>query len=391
MGKYLATRPVFTLDPLLHAGAYYVQEASSMFLEQAAGLWHGQTNLRFLDLCAAPGGKSTHLADLLPADSLLVSNEAIRGRTAALLENLAKWGNPNVVVAHNDAAAFAALPGFFDVLLVDAPCSGEGMFRKDPAAMNEWSEAHVALCAARQRRIVADAWDALKDDGLLLYSTCTYNHEENENNVQWIMQHLGADVVHIPLQAAWGIEENDCGYRFFPHRVKGEGFFISLLRKKQPLPSLPLRGGEKKRPIWTSVHLPPLGRGLGGGFTFIREGNCVHALPDTFVNDIWYLKQHLHILQAGVKTGEVKGTDIVPAAALALSTALQKDAFPCEEVDKDTALRFLRRDAISLTQQTKGYYLINYQNLPLGFVKNIGTRSNNLYPPAWRIRMSIAD
>jgi NOL1/NOP2/fmu family ribosome biogenesis protein len=416
MGRYLATRPVFTLDPLLHAGAYYVQEASSMFLEQVAGLWHGQTGLRFLDLCAAPGGKSTHLADLLPADSLLVSNEAIRGRTAALLENLAKWGNPNVVVTHNDAAAFAALPGFFDVMLIDAPCSGEGMFRKDPAAMDEWSEAHVTLCAARQRRIVADAWDALKDEGLLLYSTCTYNHDENENNVQWIIQHLGADVVHIPLQAAWGIEENDCGYRFYPHRVKGEGFFISLLRKRRttprPLPSPPPRGGGRTRHSdWSEAEwrnllnanrflaslgmTPPSGRAgegwLRGGFTFIREDNCVHALPDTFVNDIWCLKQHLRILQAGVKTGEVKGADIVPATALALSTALRKDAFPCEEVDKDTALRFLHRDAISLTQQTKGYCLVSHQNLPLGFVKNIGSRSNNLYPSAWRIRMNIAN
>jgi 16S rRNA C967 or C1407 C5-methylase (RsmB/RsmF family) len=243
MGRYLPARPAFTRDPLLHAGAYYVQEASSMFLEQAAVLWPVQAGVRVLDLCAAPGGKSTHLADLMPAGSLLVSNEAIRSRTAALSENLAKWGNPNVAVTHNDPKDFASLPDFFDVMLVDAPCSGEGLFRKEPVAAAEWSEAHIKLCAERQRRIVSDAWDALKDEGLLLYSTCTYNSEENEHNVRWITQHLGAAVVHVPLQAAWNITVNEYGYRFFPHKTKGEGFFISLMRKKHPSPTLPEREG----------------------------------------------------------------------------------------------------------------------------------------------------
>ncbi|MDR2448779.1 MAG: rRNA cytosine-C5-methyltransferase [Prevotellaceae bacterium] len=402
MGRYLTTRPAFTLDPLLHAGAYYVQEASSMFLEQAAVLWRGQTGLRFLDLCAAPGGKSTHLADLTPAGSMLVSNEVIRSRTAALSENLTKWGNPNTVITHNDPKDFASLPDFFDVMLIDAPCSGEGLFRKEPAAVEAWSEAHVKHCAERQRRIVSDAWDALKEEGLLLYSTCTYNREENENNIRWMTQQLGAEVVHIPLQAAWNITTNEYGYRFFPHKTKGEGFFISLLRKKgrslssaSPMssPPKPFSRGER------GGFLPSLsGEGpgvrtapawLNGDFTFVREGFYIYALPDYLVHDVFHLQQHLRFLQAGVKVGEVKGAGVVPAAALALSAALRNDAFPCADVDLATALRFLRREALALPHIEKGYCIIRYQHLPLGFVKNIGARSNNLHPPAWRIRMNI--
>ena len=394
-GSYLTTRPVFTLDPLLHAGAYYVQEASSMFLEQAAVLWRGQTDLRFLDLCAAPGGKSTHLADLMPGGSLLVSNEVIRSRTAALVENLAKWGNPNVVVTNNDPKDFASLPGFFDVMLIDAPCSGEGLFRKEPAAMEEWSEAHVKHCAERQRRIVSGAWDALKEDGLLLYSTCTYNEEENEGNVRWIVQQLGAEVVHLPLCDAWNITPNEYGYRFFPHRTKGEGFFLSVLRKKQHTPPPnSLSVGSRQSAVSTACcKLPtatsPVSAWLHGDFTFVREGFYMYALPGDLVHDIFYLKQRLRFLQAGVKVGEAKGADIVPSAPLALSTALRRAAFPSGDIDRNTALRFLRRDAITLTPQTKWYCLICYQDFPLGFVKNLGARSNNLYPPGWRIRMNI--
>jgi 16S rRNA C967 or C1407 C5-methylase (RsmB/RsmF family)/NOL1/NOP2/fmu family ribosome biogenesis protein len=383
-GKYLTQRPVFTLDPLLHAGAYYVQEASSMCLEQTAALWRDKTRLRVLDLCAAPGGKSTHLADLLPADSLLVSNEVIYSRTGALMENLSKWGNPNVVITQHDPADFAALPGFFDVMLIDAPCSGEGLFRKDPASVDEWSEEHVTLCAERQRRIVTAAWNALKNGGLLLYSTCTYNEEENEHNVRWIRQHLGAEVVTLPLQSAWHITSNEYGHRFFPHKTKGEGFFLSLLRKTQPTPAAGRAGRTPKPNI---LKRPPAW--LHGDFTFIREGLNVQALPSPLAQDMLFLKQHLRVLQAGVRTGEIKGNDMAPSAPLALSTALRREAFLSEEVDLNTALHFLRRDAVTLPHLPRGFVLLLYQNFPLGFVKNLGTRSNNLYPPGWRVRMNI--
>jgi 16S rRNA C967 or C1407 C5-methylase (RsmB/RsmF family)/NOL1/NOP2/fmu family ribosome biogenesis protein len=383
-GKYLAQRPVFTLDPLLHAGAYYVQEASSMCLEQAAALWRDKTRLRILDLCAAPGGKSTHLADLLPAGSLLVSNEVIRSRTGALTENMAKWGNPNVVITQHDPAGFVALPGFFDVMLIDAPCSGEGLFRKDPASVDEWSEEHVTLCAERQRRIVTAAWDTLKDGGLLLYSTCTYNEEENEHNVRWMIQHLGAEVVTIPLQSAWNITAGEYGYRFFPHKTKGEGFFLSLLQKKQCTPAAGRAGRTPKPDI---LKCPPTW--LHGDFIFIREGFNVQALPSPLAQDMLFLKQHLRVLQTGIRAGEIKGNDMAPSAPLALSTALRREAFPSEEVDLNTALHFLKRDAVTLPHQTRGFVLLLYKNFPLGFIKNLGARSNNLYPPGWRVRMNV--
>ena len=242
----------------------------------------------------------------------------------------------------------------------------------------------MKLCAERQRRIVSDAWDALKEEGLLLYSTCTFNREENENNIRRIIQDLCAEVVHVPLQAAWNITTNEYGYRFFPHKTKGEGFFISLLRKKRRTPSI-----ERNRKSPKSDKVTPAPAWLNGEFTYVREGFCLHAIPAGLVCDVFHLKRRLRLLQAGVKVGEVKGADVVPAAALALSTALRNDAFPHVDADLATALRFLRRDALALPHAAKGYHIISYQNLPLGFVKNIGARSNNLYPPAWRIRINI--
>ncbi len=382
-GRYLPERPVFTLDPLLHAGTYYVQEASSMFMEQAAALIAGDHPLHVLDLCAAPGGKSTHLVDCLPAGSLLVSNEVIRHRVNVLAENLCKWGNPHVAVTHNDPKDFAALPSFFDVVLIDAPCSGEGMFRKDPQAVNEWSVDNVQHCAERQRRIVGDVWGTLREGGWLIYSTCTYNREENENNVQRIIKELGAELVRIPLQPAWNITESDYGYRFYPHKTRGEGFFISLLRKKSAAPAgrspkIPRPAIAKNVPQW-----------LSGDFITVQHDAFLQTRPAELMNDIALLQSRLRVLQAGVQTGEIKGKDIIPHTAIALCTALRPDAFPCEEVDLNDALHFLHRDNISLKTNNRGYQLITFQGQPLGFVKNLGNRCNNLYPNNWRIRMDI--
>ncbi|MBY0432810.1 MAG: RsmB/NOP family class I SAM-dependent RNA methyltransferase, partial [Cyclobacteriaceae bacterium] len=235
-GRYLSERPVFTLDPRLHAGAYYVQEASSLLLEQALKQSVDITQpLRVLDLCAAPGGKSTHLLSLLSGDSLLVSNEVIRSRASILAENIQKWGYSNVIVTQQDPRDFQRLTGFFDVIVTDAPCSGEGLFRKDPEAMKEWSPNNVELCSQRQRRIVNDVWPALKPGGVLIYSTCTYEEKENMEAVATLTQDFAAESVSLTLNPAWGIatlEKSGCiGYQCYPHRVKGEGFFISVLHK----------------------------------------------------------------------------------------------------------------------------------------------------------------
>ena len=244
-GRYLPERPVFTLDPSYHAGAYYVQEASSMFLaqllQQAIG---GRTNLRVLDLCAAPGGKSTLIASMLDPDSLLVSNEVIRTRASILEENMCRWGYMNSWITSNDPRDIGRLSGYFDIIVVDAPCSGSGLWRKDPAALNEWSNANVQLCGERQQRILADIWPALKTNGILIYATCSYSPQEDENILTWLASDLLAvSQPALPIPAQWGIEPVSApgtitGYRCYPHKVKGEGFFIAALSKTEDTPSV---------------------------------------------------------------------------------------------------------------------------------------------------------
>jgi 16S rRNA C967 or C1407 C5-methylase (RsmB/RsmF family)/NOL1/NOP2/fmu family ribosome biogenesis protein len=377
---YLTARPSFTLDPLFHAGCYYVQEASSMFLEQILNRQVSRP-VKVLDLCAAPGGKSTQLASVLPEGSLLVANEVIRSRAFILAENLIKWGNPNRLITQNDPAAFGALTGFFDVMVADLPCSGEGMFRKDRAAVNEWSVAAVRLCAERQRRIVADVWPALKPGGLLVYSTCTYNNEENNDNVSWICRELGAEMAELPVQ-------------FFPHTSKGEGFFVAAVRK-DGVPGTRVHGtrctvqgkggrvhGERDTREWLSCP---------DDFVIFQEGNRLTAVPEIHWADYTYLKKYLKIVSAGVTLGEVKGKDRIPAHDLAMSNVLAADAFPGWEPDKATVLKYLRKEALQTLpgDLPQGYVLVMYEGRPLGFVKNIGNRANNLYPQSWRIRMQV--
>ena len=240
-GFYLSERPSFTLDPLFHAGCYYVQEASSMFIEQLIKTVypdHATTKYKVLDLCAAPGGKTTHLSALFP-ESLIVANEVIKTRAGVLTENAVKWGKENVVVTSNEAADFKALQGYFDMIVTDAPCSGSGLFRKDPDAITEWSLQNVALCSKRQQRIIQDSWKALKENGIFIYSTCSYSVEENEAVLDWMAEAFEVETIPVPGATGWGIVEtvsdrkNMYGYRFYPDKIKGEGFFIACIRKKE--------------------------------------------------------------------------------------------------------------------------------------------------------------
>ncbi|MDR2805955.1 MAG: rRNA cytosine-C5-methyltransferase [Dysgonamonadaceae bacterium] len=375
---YLASRPSFTLDPLFHAGCYYVQEASSMYLEQIVKKQLAQP-VKVLDLCAAPGGKSTQLLSVLPSGSLVVANEAIRARASILVENLIKWGNPYTVVTHNDPAEIGALTDFFDVLVADVPCSGEGMFRKDPIALKEWSVNHVRLCSERQKRILADSWPALTLGGLLIYSTCTYNREENEENIEWICRTLGAELVETPR-------------RFFPHQTKGEGFFIAAVRKTgAPLSNRKFDSkGTKVVPFAERAFAEQKNQLLHPEkFVAFAEQNRWIAFPSDYSADYLVLKQRLKILSAGIALGEQKGKDWIPEQALAMSVELAVDAFPVWEVNKTTALHYLRKEALQdvPSDLPKGAVLITYCRYPLGFVKNIGNRANNLYPLNWRIRM----
>lgn len=387
-GFYLQQRIPFTFDPLFHAGAYYVQEAASMFLEQAIQTYVQEPAIA-LDLCAAPGGKSTHLASLLPGGSLLVANEVIRSRSHILAENMAKWGNSHTIVTQNDPARIGNLTETFDLIVADLPCSGEGMFRKDPNSRSEWSTANVALCAARQRRIISDCWPALKPGGLLIYSTCTFNTAENEDNIDFIIREMQAEALPIPTPETWGIsgalKHSAPVYRFFPHRTKGEGFFLAILRKHGE----PTCKKEKKIKSIKPTYIPEQVKAWlsnPGDFHIQATAQKLTALPLAYLPLIHILSDELNILSAGISLGEIKGKDLIPSHALALSRQLNAAAFPCVELSWEQAIRYLRKEAFPIPAATKGYNLVTYSGLPLGFVKNIGNRANNLYPQEWRIR-----
>lgn len=390
-GYYLDNRPQFTFDPLFHAGCYYVQEASSMFVEQALKQYI-EGDVKILDLCAAPGGKSTLIADLLSDNSLLVSNDVIRSRANILSENISKWGNPNTVVINNDPSHIGKLKGFFDIILVDAPCSGEGMFRKDEGAISEWSVDNVKLCKERQQRILSDIWPALKPDGLLLYSTCTYNMEENEENVQWISEELGAEVLPVDIDPKWNIthsfEDDIPAYRFFPHKTKGEGFFFALLRKQQE-EGVRTDFRRKKNEKKNRVELPDQYKDYildKEQFVFYPKDDFWYAFKKDLFNDVYILNSSLNIISEGICLGEFKGKDFIPAQSLALSNYLDTEAFEVFDLDWKTAISYLRKEALILENMPKGYILLTYKDMLLGFVKNIGNRANNLYPQEWRIR-----
>ena len=345
-GYYLKHRPNFTFDPLFHAGLYYVQEASSMFHEhviQQLMKEIGNDDLRVLDLCAAPGGKSIAIRSILPDNCLLYSNEPIRARAQVLMENMLKWGHPNVVVTNNYARDYQRANMRFDIIVADVPCSGEGMFRKDANAIDEWSLQNVEKCWRLQREIITDIWPCLKPGGYLVYSTCTFNAHENEENVNWIAEQLGADFVMIQTKEEWNITgsliDQHPMYRFIPGKTRGEGLFVAVLKKHED-ESPTVHSREAMLRIMTDEQLVP---------------------PN-------------------------KKKDI-PNHSKALSIRLQRDEYPNVEIDYQQAISYLRKEAIVLPSETpRGIVLLTYQQTPIGFAKNIGNRANNLYPMEWRIK-----
>lgn len=393
-GFYLSERPVFTLDPGFHAGGYYVQEASSMFLYEALRQHVDFSKaLKILDLCAAPGGKSTLIASMMDGKGLLVANETIRSRTNPLRENLEKWGFPNVAVTSAEAEEFAALESWFDVVTVDAPCSGEGLFRKDPDAVSEWSPEAVQLCSARQKRILSSAVECLAPGGTLVYSTCTYNNFENGDNVQWLAEQFGLEVLSLEIPEGWGIEARGGGYQFFPHRLRGEGFFLAVFRKNH--------GDDKK------LHAPGSFRSLSPvpkaqapeANRWLRsdaEARCfqtpnggVLALEAALENEYLLLDKYLKIKWFGTPLGEFKGKDFVPDHALALSLSIS-GKLPHVDLELDQALRFLKKETFNLPEGTPtGWLLPRYAGLNLGWIKALPNRMNNYLPPERRIRMEI--
>ncbi|XZF16016.1 methyltransferase RsmF C-terminal domain-like protein [Chitinophagaceae bacterium MMS25-I14] len=395
-GRYLDQRPVFTLDPAFHAGAYYVQEASSMFLDYFfRQVFPERNNLRVLDLCAAPGGKSTLLASLLEKDSLLVSNEVIRTRASVLEENMTRWGFMNTWVTSNDPHAFGKLEGYFDAIIVDAPCSGSGLFRKDERALDEWSEANVTLCSQRQQRILADVWPSLKEDGVLLYATCSYSPQEDEQILDWIAETYDAESVEATPGDDWGIvttyssRKKMTGYRFMPHLVKGEGFFIAAFRKKDETAELrypKFKTAADKKIKEQVKHL-------------LKEEDyiCIpdpkegfNAIRTTHEPDWHLLSKALYLRKTGLALGIPAAKEWLPAHDLALSTDMGATV-PVIDLDKEQALKFLKKEEFKTSEARKGWFLVRYNGLGLGWVKSLGNRFNNYLPKHWRIRMEITD
>ncbi len=387
-GYYLSERPAFTLDPLFHAGCYYVQEASSMFLQQALDQYVEPESV-VLDLCAAPGGKSTIISQHLGSEGLLISNEVVRQRLFILSENLQKWGNGNAVVTHNSAEDFGTkCTNLFDCILVDAPCSGEGMFRKDPDAIAEWSLRNVHQCAERQRKILMDVWDALKPGGVLIYSTCTFNNEEDEENAKWIAECLGAEILPLEHDESWGIEEGEVGYHFYPHKVKGEGFYIAVFRKNLE-PFAPFKPKAPKNPTQCNATYEAVMRTWlqhPDDWVIKQSDRFMTAYSAKYRDIIEYLNDKFTCVLLGFGIGEERGNGVAPQHSLAMLKDIRKEAFRTVELTREQALDYLRTEAIQLTDVPFGIILLTYEGVCLGFGKNVGNRLNNLYPKEWRIR-----
>ena len=389
-GYYVSARPSFTLDPLFHAGTYYVQEASGMFLEHALrNILDLSVPLKVLDLCAAPGGKSTLIQGLISKDSLLVSNEVIKTRVPVLHQNLDKWGLANAFVSCNDPRDFKKMPGFFDILLVDAPCSGSGLFRKDPRAILEWSENVVKLCNQRQQRILADAWVSLKENGILIYSTCSYSPEENEDILDVLLNNYECSSIPIPLDPSWNIIETRSasakgyGYRFYPDKLKGEGLYLAVVQKKSATIHFP-RNSDKtdsisnKEKSYLRKYLPDK------TLQFTRINERIHAMPADLIPDLLLMKKFLYLRKAGVSAGKMGSDEWVPDHELALSTGLNSQ-IPTLRLSLRDALKYLRRENFAPDTQMKGWMPVSFQDQKLGWVKILSNRINNCFPKSWRI------
>ena len=399
-GYKLNERPSFTMDPYFHAGAYYVQEASSQFagyiLASVEGGVEACRGLRVLDMCAAPGGKSTHYASLVGSEGLVVANEINRSRAAILADNARKWGTANMVITCNDSSRAAQLEEWFDVVAVDAPCSGEGMFRKSEDACEQWSEGNVAMCAERQWEIVQNAFQALRPGGVLIYSTCTFNRSEDEDIVRRACEEFGEELEQaedVAVDADWGVVTGREGvfqtFRFFPHRIAGEGMFMAVARKSADAGA----GGRLPKARRKAINMvdkrsvEELKRWVVDAekMSFFEAGDTLYGCRKTHYDEIEALSGRLAVIYSGVAMGQIFKGKLKPDAALALSVYLRRDAVDCSEVDEDIALHFLRKQDLPAGLFAEGVNLVVCRGQALGFVKRIGNRVNNLYPNSLRI------
>lgn len=396
-GYYLDERPAFTLDPDFHAGAYYVQEASSMVLWHILETIAPGGNISVLDLCAAPGGKSTLAAAWLSGKGMLVANEVVKTRANVLKYNILKEGHANVIITCVQPSELGRSGPTFDIVIVDAPCSGEGMFRKDPEAVSHWSVQNVETCAVRQKSIIADILPALKEGGFLIYSTCTYNHEENINNADYFASEFGMEGRHIPLDESWGISviegKKTTGYQFFPHRVRGEGFFVTVLQKTEVngtkgFGSKPKTSGISTLPPKSMECLKPWLKNEGM-VVFEGSDGLIHVIPEAMLTQVDSMfKAKVYMLGAGITAGKLTKDVFTPDHSLALSHSMST-LLPRVELDKTEALLYLKKQLNTIRSGTKGWTIASYNGNALGFLKNLGDRINNYLPNEYRILMDL--
>ncbi len=385
-GRFLSERPSFTLDPHFHGGTYYPQEAGSQFLDATLRQLELPQHPLILDLCASPGGKSTLIADFLAGSGLLVANEIIQNRAKILKENLVKWGANNTVVSNNSPSDFQQIPNLFDCIVVDAPCSGEGMFRKDVQARSEWSENNVAICTDRQRTIVLDVWNSLKNGGFLIYSTCTFNREENEDNVKWIMDQTGAEIV--PFKGGFAQKDrSSLGYYALPNQLETEGLYFAILQKREEptVKKSKLKASNLSLVTDSSAFddLIELNNQL-----LIQWTDYVFAIPEAFKDVIFQLHSSLRLIKMGTECGEIIRKGCIPNVALALDNSCCSSKIESFQLSKNEALSYLHGDTFPL-EGKQGYGLMKFENTSLGFIKHLGNRFNNMYPKEWRIRMRV--
>ena len=390
--EYLRERPSFYLDPLWHAGAYYVQEASSMFtgyIIESLSLPNGS---RYLDLCAAPGGKSTHIASLLKEDDLLVANETIASRNNILVENITRWGKDGVVVTQNSPAAFQSLGPWFDCMVVDAPCSGSGLFRKMPEAIQEWSTESVANCAVRKNSILEDILPALQQNGYLIYATCSFSHLENEANVDSICSRFPLESIDIAVPEAWGIlrrttKNGHTCYHFHPDRLEGEGFFVAVMQLRETVPGTVTSNSGQPPIQQADENIVAAVQGIAdtGNREVISFKDAYFLLPPRQFYTIAQLHSHLYIKLHGTAIGEMKGKNLVPAHGLAMHPQITFNV-PDFPLDAASALSYLRKSDIYLDNNYTGWATVSYNGLRLGWIKKIPQRINNYYPMGYRLR-----
>lgn len=393
-GKYLAERPQFTLDPLLHGGAYYVQEASSQFVAHLLKNYDMEGK-RVLDMCAAPGGKTTVYSTLVGREGLVVANDISHSRAMALADNVQRWGMGNVVVTCNEPAHIGAFTHWFDVVAVDAPCSGEGMFRKMDEARSEWTPSSPDVCAERQREILAEAWRVLRPGGTLIYSTCTFNPTEDEGIVEWLMSEYGEEIEaaeRIATEDSWGVVRSEIGafqcFHFYPHKARGEGFFAAVARKSEgPVRRSMPKARRKLFAPCAKADIKELSRWVDDAskHVFMMVGEDIYAYNSAVVESVVTLSENLSVVYSGVSMGRIFKQKLKPEHPLALYIGLNRDVVPMVDVSLEDALDYLRRNDIAASQFEEGINVVGYKGTPIGFVKRIGARCNNMYPKDLRI------